>query len=1029
MLARAFQLLLIWGTIASAQSNTTASLNGVITDPSKAVIPTARLKITNQDTAEGRSVDTDQHGEYHFLRLSPGSYDLTVEMEGFATQHHKGVVLTVGADVTLDLELSLGGKNETVVVTSEARSIEALRSYQANTLEQAAIRNLPINRRDYLTFVLLAPGVADSKALADGTSFRVKQTPDSGLSFYGSNGRGNSVSVDGGEANDAGGGVRPTVSQEVVQEFQVDRANYSAEYGASRGGVINIITKSGSNFLRGSVFGFFRQQSLDAGNPFALALQDDRLVRVKPDSNRQQFGASLGGPLKANRTFFFAGYEQLRRREATAVPVLTSFSIFQPTRNQEAVLQQLPAAQAAPLRAALTSPPSTVSMFEQNSGVFPFQTDSHQGLWRIDHRINDANQLNIRYNVSAIHDTNQNVAALVGLSRGYVQDFLDNTAMASWTHLFSPAVVNEARVQYNYNDALTASNDPFGPALEIAGYGFFNRDRLLPSDIRLRREELAENIHIRRAAHSAKIGAYVLIRQDNSDSKTFLGGRFTFGPLPGAFVSPALAGVSINALQAFNLGLAQSYQQGFGDPVVHGVYPLYAGYAQDAWSVGRGLTLNFGLRYELDERKAPLRTSKKDFQPRFGFSWDLSGSHKTVVRGGYGLFFAAIDFQIDYVATAFSVLNGRQQIAQVLTTLSPSNPLAITGPVNIFSTLRAQGVIGVPAPLRSIQESDLRQFGIAVTHTAPLAPLSVVIRNSPDYTNPYAQQASFEIEREIGSGLVITAGTAYVRGVHLTTSRDDNLLPAPVNPLTGIRDWGVTANNPTGTKYFKNPLLFQDDVYESTANSWYNGLTLEARKRFGKNFLVLNYTFSKAMDETVDFNTDFEPSDQTCRRCEHALSSFDQRHKVVVYANLSTAAGVAPIRKFTEGLQFAPIFRYNSARPFNLLAGTELNNDRHNTTDRPFFAGRNTGIGPGFWTLDTRLSRELKVRERVQLNLMFEAFNLLNRLNYSGVNNTVGNTPGPFRVTGRSDRIASEPLGFTSAADSRRMQLGLRFSF
>jgi hypothetical protein len=589
--------------------------------------------------------------------------------------------------------------------------------------------------------------------------------------------------------------------------------------------------------------------------------------------------------------------------------------------------------------------------------------------------------------------------------------------------------VNEARVQYNYNDALTASNDPFGPALEIAGYGFFNRDRLLPSDIRLRREELVENIHIRRAAHSAKIGAYVLIRQDNSDSKTFFGGRFTFGPLPGAFVSPALTGISINALQAFNLGLAQSYQQGFGDPVVRGVDPLYAGYAQDAWNVGRGLTLNFGLRYDLDERKAPLRTSKKDFQPRFGFSWDLSGSHKTVVRGGYGLFFAAIDFQIDYVSTAFSVLNGRQQIAQVLTTLNPSNPLAVTGPVNIFSTLRAEGVIGVPAPLRSIQESDLRQFGITVTHTAPLAPLSVVIRNSPDYRNPYAQQASFEIEREIGSGLVITAGAAYVRGVHLTTSRDDNLLPAPVNPLTGIRDWGVTADNPTGTKYFKNPLLFQDDVYESTANSWYNSLTLEARKRFGKNFLVFNYTFSKAMDETVDFNTDFEPNDQTCRRCEHALSSFDQRHKVVVYANISTAAGPALIRKFTEGLQFAPIFRYNSARPFNLLAGTELNNDRHNTTDRPIFAGRNTGIGPDFWTLDTRLSRELKVRERVQLNLMFEAFNLLNRLNYSGVNNTVGNVPGPFRVTGRSDRIASDPLGFTSAADSRRMQLGLRLSF
>ena len=318
-----------------------------------------------------------------------------------------------------------------------------------------------------------------------------------------------------------------------------------------------------------------------------------------------------------------------------------------------------------------------------------------------------------------------------------------------------------------------------------------------------------------------------------------------------------------------------------------------------------------------------------------------------------------------------------------------------------------------------------------MSHTGPLPPLAVLFRNSADYQNPYAQQASLEIERQVGSGITVSAGYISVRGVHLTTSRDDNLLPAPINPAKGIRDWGVTADNPTGFKYFKNPLLFQDDVYESTANSWYNGVTVEAAKRFAANSSVnFSYTFSKAIDETVDFNSDFQPNDQTCRRCEHALSSFDQRHKLVLYAVLSAPhGGLTGFSKLLSDFNFSPIFRYNSPRPFNLLSGSELNNDRHNTTDRPFFAGRNTGIGPSFWTFDSRLSRRIRFTERTSLDLMFEAFNLFNKLNYASVNNTVGNISGPFNLEGRNDRTPSQPLGFTSAFDPRRIQLGLRMTF
>jgi hypothetical protein len=1014
------------------QSQSTAVLSGVVTDPSQAVIPGAKIVLTSAATSASREMNTDERGAYRFVYLKPGSYDMRIDRAGFASQTRTGIILTVGEMATLNVELAVGGTGEIVQVTAEAAAVETERTQQADLIAEAAVTNLPINRRDYLTFALLAPGVNDSKAMADSTSFRVKQTPDSGLSFYGSNGRGNSVTVDGGEVNTGAGAVRPTVSQETVQEFQVNRSNYTAEHGGSRGGVVNIVTKSGSNAFRGSAFGFFRKEVLDAGDPFAIVLQDDRLVRVKPDSERQQFGGVLGGPLVRDRTFFFLGYEQLRRRESNAVPVLTDFAIFQPTPAQEKILSTLPAQQANALRTVLTAPPSTVQMFEVNSGVFPYSTDSYQGLMRIDHRFNDSNQLNFRYNVSGVYDTNPNLSGLVGYSRGYSQETFDSTALLSWTHLFSPRTILEARAQFAWYDLVTGSTDPYGPAIEIPGYGFFNRDRFLPSDSTIRREEMLQNLSIVSGRHSIKIGAYELVRQLTSQSYTFMSGRFTFGTLPGAFVSPALASTSITALQAFNLGLAQSYQQGFGYPVVSGLSPLISGFAQDSWKIKNNFTINYGLRYDLDVQWGTLPTNKKNFAPRIGLAWDPFKDNKTVVRAGFGLFYSPIDILIPAIIVPLGEIDGYRQTAQVLTVLSASNPTAINGPINIFRTLRSQGVIGVPTPQQPIEESDLAQFGIVLSHTGPRPPLSVIFANSEKYPNPYAQQGSFEIQRDLGGGVTAGIGYVYVRGVHLTTSRDDNLLPAPINPAKGIADWGVTADNPSGTKYFKDPLLYQLNMYEATANSWFHGLMVEAAKRFSRNMTVnVNYTFSKSLDESTDYNSDFQPNDQLCRSCERALSSFDQRHKVVAYAVLQTpeSGGATGWHKVLADFTATPIFRYNSSRPFNLLAGSELNNDRHNTTDRPFFAGRNTGIGPSFWTFDLRIGRRFRLNEKTSLDVMAEGFNLFNHLNYASVNNTVGNMPGPFNVSGRDDRTPSEPLGFTSAMDPRRIQLGIRLSF
>ena len=1008
------------------QSKTAATLTGRVTDPSEALIPGARILLTNTETGATVEATSDERGEYRVLLLPPGTYDLRVEKQGFGSLTTKSVAFTVGQAAAMDFKLTIGSSAQTVEVEAESPLIEAERTQQSNTLSEKSVRNLPINRRDYLSFALLAPGVSDSGALADSNSYRVKQTPDSGLSFYGSNGRGNNVAVDGGESNDAGGGVRPTVSQEAVQEFQVNRTNYSAEHGQARGGVINIVTKGGGNAVRGSVFAFFRQDGLDATNPFSYLLDaSNHVTRVKPDANRQQFGVTFGGPIQKDKTFFFLSYEQLRRRENNAVVVLTDPSIFLPTPAQEAILGQLPSSAAAGLRAALTASPATVAMFRQNSGIFPFQTDQYQGLLRLDHRFNERSLVSFRANTTKSYDTNQNLAALVGVSRGYVNDVFDTTGVANWTYSLTPNFINEARAQFNYNNPLVATNDPYGPALEIAGYGFFNRDRFLPSDVITRREDMSESITWAHGSHSIKAGVNVLIRENHSDSKTFMSGRFTFGTLPAAFVNPALASTTINALQAFNLGLAQSYQQGFGDPVVKAIYPLYAGYVQDTWRPRQNLTLSLGLRYELDHRKSPMPTDKKGWGPRIGFAWDPFGNHKTAIRGGYGLYQSVIDFQIDYVVNALGEIDGYRQIAQVLTTLSAANPLATNGPINIFKTLTAQGVIGVPTPQRPILASNLTQFGINISNNGPRPPLTVLFAADPNYRNPYAHQGSFGIDRELAKDLSLSVSYVYVRGVHLTTSRDANLLNAPVNPVTGIRDWGVTADNPTGAKYFVNPLLFQYNIYESGANSWYHGMMLEMNRRFSdRASLAFNYTFAKAMDETVDYNSDFQPVDQTCRACERSLSSFDQRHKVVVYALLQSPAN----KRWFSNWVFTPIYKYNSPRPFNLLAGTELNNDRHNTTDRPYFAGRNIGIGPNFWTFDTRLSRRFAFAERRSIEFLAEAFNLFNHLNYTSVNNTVGATI-PSTLTGRSDRTPSQPLGFTAASDPRRIQLGVRLIF
>lgn len=1057
-------------SLAFAQSNVSSGeIKGTVRDKSGAVVPGAVITVANTNTGLARTQLTAVEGTYRILLLPPGLYDVKAELEGFVAQVKEKVEVTVGQTVMLDFQLHLEGFTLAITVTGETPLIETEKAQQSETINERYINSLPIDRRDYLDFTLLAPGVADSNALADNTDFRIAQTPHSGISFYGSNGRGNSVTIDGAETNDAVGGVRHTLGQDAIQEFQINRSNYSAELGGASGGVINIVSKSGSNRIRGSVFGYFRHEKLDAANPFAVDLINGNLQRVKPPSNRQQYGATLGFPIIRDRTFLFGSFEGLNRNESSAVSILTTRSIFEPTPDQATIIGSLasnpspvpipclplqpsfatlPASDCAQvLTGILSSNPSTVELFESNSGVFPFTTNSKSFSFRLDHSANYRNQFFLRYSYANSGEDNQSTLALLGISRSNNIDILDSNIVGGWTFSKSSKFVNQAHIQWNYRNFIVSPSEPYGPEFNITGFGFFNRDKFLPSLTIERRYEFADSISYLYKNHRFKFGATILVRGNRSDTATFFGGRFGFGELPGFFVSPQFCTrviqgqcaefVPITSLQAFDLGLPQYYQQGFGDPTVSSTDPTFGFYAQDTWNVSNDLTLNLGLRYELDDRRDPIPTDKSNFAPRFGFAWKIGGSGRTILRGGFGIFYSPIYYQIEHVANSLNEIDGFRQMAQILSPLDAANPFAQDGPINIWRTLRAQGVIGVPVSQRTISQSDLQQFGIEISHTGPRPPGTLLFRTDPNYRSPYSQQASLGIQHEITAGLAVSANYIFARTLKIPRARDRNILSRPVGPK-GIPEW-TAASGCVGLgifECFRDPFLLQENVYESSANAFYHGMILEVNRRFRNHFsLVATYTFSKAIDQVTDFNSDFQAMDQTNLRAERALSPFDQRHKVVIYANLEspyrTSKGNSVYKNILADFSLAPIFRANSGRPFNLLAGTDVNGDRHSTTDRPIFAGRNTGKGPVFSTFDLRVGRTIYLgSESRSLQLTIETFNLFNRLNPSSVNNTVGpGFTGPFDISARKDLGPSSPLGYTSAFEARRIQIGVRINF
>jgi hypothetical protein len=1060
-------LLMLTGSISAlAQaSGSSAELRGQVVDSTGAVIAGAAITITDLAKGSTRSTTTDAEGNYAFLGLLPSNYEIKVSAEGFAAASGK-VALTVGQQANIPFKLAAGAVEANVEIVEGGEVVDTNRTEQSSTVDAKQISNLPINRRNFLDYALLTPGVTDADNIADASDFRLSQTPQTGLSFGGNNGRGNSVSVDGAETIGAFGSVQTTLSQEAVQEFQVVRNSYSAEFGGASGGMVNIVSKSGANTLHGSAFGLFRDQHFDARNFF------DYNRDVKSPFKRQQYGGSVLGPIKQDKTFFFTAIERLSQERTTFVNLLNDPNIFQPTTSQNALLDFLDgnpdfAELANTMRVRLTTTtqsfPNTVELFDDASGEFPFDENATQFSARLDHNFSGRSSGYLRFNLTDSVFENQAAGALTTVSRGRTVDGFNGGLVGSHNYQFSPTMLNELKLQVSYTRADVLPNDPNGPELNIEGYGLFGRDFSLPSRSIDRHFDVYDNVTKSLGDHTLKFGGSMFFYRLGTHDEVYFGGRFSFQPVirlrsviemgspPGTVTAienflqlnaPGLLSnlnAPINSIQAFNLGLPASFQGSFGDPTVSSWTNRYALYLQDAWKVRPNIVLNYGLRYSLHDEPLNIPTYKRDFQPRAGFSWNPRGDGKTVIRGGAGIYVGSLNFAIPLATSKYAGTNDPASSYVVLATTT-SDAFGLPTSFAIYQTLRDRGVLGN----RPIQLSDVIGPPLNIA-PGPGSPLEVRFRLGSNYRNPTAYQASLGIQRDLGGGFSLELNYLYVRGLHLSRNRDVNQIaqtgpPNSSNPLGGPT-FAIAAGD------FRNPLRFQDNIYEQTANSFYHGFTVQIQRRFSKNFsLNAHYTLAKTIDEVTDYNSDWSAQNPLNLRLDRALSSFDQRHRLVVSAQFqSPFKGVA-----LKNWVFSPILVGQSGRPFNLLLGFDANTDRRSQTDRPGMAGRNTGLGEPYYSLDIRLARRFFVREGRFLEFSFDAFNLFNRSNLLGINNILraacttpegdrftpctanaGATPRltDYNLRGRRDRKPTEPLGFTSAADPRQLQFGARFNW
>ncbi len=915
-----------WRTFAQ-QPVSSAMLGGRVEDASGAAVGGASVVVVNLETNRRASAVSDDEGRYLFRYLSVGAYQLRVEQTGFAV-YERRLLLTLGQAADVLVRLGVAGVAESVEVTSAGSVIEATRTQVAGTILPLEVDSLPLNGRNYLDLALLIPGVSRTNTGSVQRFAETSAVAGTGLSVAGQRNLNNSFIVDGLSANDDAANLTGTsFSQDVVREFQVITSGSVAEIGRASGGVVNIVTQSGTNDWRGRLYGYLRNQRFDARNP--LAPQKDPLTQA-------QYGATLGGPLKRERTFLFTNFEQTRRNDSAVITISH--------------------ADVASLNARLDAVGFPGARLE--TGIVPAGYDSTNFFARVDHNLNAAGLLMARYNLYRISAQNsRSVGGLNTVSRGTGLDNFDQTFATSLVSTISSRAFNEARFQFTRSRLRAPLNEDTAPAVNISGVASFGAATVSPTERDADVYEFVENFSVQSGAHAIKAGADFLLNRVNIAFPGAIGGVYTF-----------------TSRANFLSGNYGSFQQAFGAPAQFQSNPNAGLYIHDEWRPRSDLTVNAGLRYDVQFLPDPIETDTNNFAPRLGIAF-APGSRMTVVRASFGLYFDRIPLR------ATSNALQRDGSKYVVVQLAPTDAGAPVFP-NVLHALPAQ---------------------------LPTKPN--ITRIDPEIENSYSTQASLQIERELPGNASLSVGYMRLRGLHLILSRNVNV---PTLTLAQSRQLGIpNLGRP-------DPNRGNISRYESSGNSYYDGLLVSFQKRIAQTSeLRLSYTLSKAIDTAGNFFFS-TPQDNFNLRDERGLSDNDQRHRLVLSGTLAATDAPAGsfFRRALNAFQIGYIFTYASRLPFNVLTGNDRNADT-NFNDRPAGVGRNTGRGFDSATLDLRLSHRYHFGERVGLETTVEAFNVFNRANYQVPNNVYGTASTPLPNFGR-------PL---AAADPRQVQLGLRFIF
>jgi outer membrane receptor protein involved in Fe transport len=967
MIASVFSLAL--AVHAFGQQAATATIEGIVTDPNNAAVPGAKVTVKNNDTGFTRDGVADATGLYRIATLPPGVYQIVVSANGFAENKIGLATLTVGQKLNLDLTLRVT-VTDTVQINDVAPAVETTRPSVSSAVTEKQVRDLPVNGRNYLDFVTLTPGVVRDP------------TRGGDLSFGGQRGPLNSVQVDGVDNNNlffgqalGRAGFRPfQFSQEAVQEFQVNTNSFSAEFGRAAGGVVNVITKSGTNEFHGAGYEFYRDRALNARNLTRRAVALPGISPLLPANPKQayhfhQFGGNIGGPVKKDRAFFFFNYEGQRNTS----PNIVSLGVAAPT-------------DAASLAGLQRLQPFLANYVQQlNQDVY---------LGKFDWQIDNANRLSIRYNhqdfTGVAQETNGPQRSLSSVGNSLVKT---DTVTVTYTTAFSPRLLNELRAQVarDREPGTANSEDPQGTIRQGgANVLVIGRNSFSPRETTEKKYQLIDNVSYIAGKHSLKGGVdYNLERIFNFFPGSF-GGEYIFNSyaeFAGHFdpTSP-------------NYRRVAQFTQAFPGPGTTGAtsYPNFseAGlFAQDDWRATKSLTLNFGLRYDAQIVRQPptlnrdpalllagivtnrINNDLDNFSPRFGFAWNALENDRLVVRGGYGLFYGRTP----------SIMLG---------TAHTQNGLSV------FNFTLTNTTLPFTYPNRFASLADFQ----AQTGRTPPPPNLFVFE--PNFQQPYTQQASLGAEYGLTKTISVGASYLYVKGTHLQRTRDINLL-APVAQTVTIQSGGGLIPNgatvtilrhpgPQGSPTRLIPGYGRISEFESNSNSNYNALVLQMNKRFAQRYqLSLSYTWSRIIDDTPDatavvFGTDDRKLAQQSfnLRDDRGPGVADTPHRFVASGiwDLSYFDGLPKgARYLVSGWQLSGILQASSNPPYSPIVNADINNDVNTATDRVPGFGRDSLRQGKFVKVDLRVSKNLSINEKFRVEMIGELFNAFNRVNYGSV--------------------------------------------